>query len=53
MGWLEFQGHLAALNRLRLQKASRDRTDPDSWEGHGQDSWWAEQRRKADELRGR
>lgn len=53
MGWLEFQGHLAAHGRLCARKAGRDRTDPDSWQGYEQDSWWEGQRREADRLRGR
>lgn len=53
MGWRELQGHLAALSRLRARKQGREQTDPDSWSGYEADSWWAEQRRKADRMRGR
>jgi hypothetical protein len=53
MGWLELLGHLRRLKDVREREAGRDKTDPDSWDGAGNDSWWAEQRAKADRMRGR
>jgi hypothetical protein len=53
MGWLELRGWLAELRRSKERAAGRDRTDPDSWQGYESDGWWAEQRRKHDQMRGR
>lgn len=53
MGWRELQHRLVELNRARKAEAGQGRTEPDSWAGAENDSWWAEQRQKQNEMRGR
>jgi len=52
MGWRELRGWLRAMNRLRREEAGRERTDPDSWEGYQNDSFWAEARERHRRMRG-
>jgi hypothetical protein len=49
MRWDVFQAWLEALKRRNEGQQS----DPYSWRGHEQDSWWAEARAKRDAMRGR
>jgi hypothetical protein len=53
MGWRELRSWLRELNRAVTAEQGRDKTGPDSWAGYEQDGWWAEQRRKQDQIRGR
>jgi len=52
MGWREFQAW--RRERMRSVRAHErlERTAPDSWAGYQADGWWAEQRQKADRMRG-
>lgn len=40
MGWRMFRAHLREMNRARDA-----RTDPDSWAGARNDSWWPSNQR--------
>lgn len=53
MGWRELRHWLRECNRARAAEAGRDKTDPDSWDGYESDSWWAQQREKHRQMRGR
>jgi hypothetical protein len=53
MGWRELQRWLVELNRARKAEAGQTVTDPDSWDGYETDAWWAEQRQKQNQMRGR
>lgn len=53
MGWREFRAWIRVMNGQREQDAGQTQTDPDSWSGEQNDSWWAEQRAKQARMRGR
>lgn len=50
MGWRELMGWIDHLRRVREREVGK--TDPDSWAGYQQDSWWAEQKAKHARERG-
>lgn len=53
MGWREFRAWLREMNRASDAEQGRGVSDPDSWEGSQADPFWAEQREKQRQIRGR
>jgi hypothetical protein len=53
MGWRELRNWLRELNRAVAAERGDAKTAPDSWDGYENDAWFAQQREKHRQLRGR
>jgi hypothetical protein len=53
MGWREFKAWLRERRQLVERQNQAHTSDPNTWAGAERDGWWAQQRAKREQIRGR